>query len=114
MKPKSSPQHLLEQAAQIQRMERGKLSILREGPEGPYFNHQCRQDGKNVSRYVPRDQVQATQEAIDGYNQFTQLIEEYVDLSVAKTRAEIAARSKKKTETLAPSLSLPKTPKSNT
>jgi len=87
--------HLLQQAAQIPHLERGKLSILREGPTGPFYNHQCRENGKNVSRYVPRDQVPAVQEAIDGYAQFQKLIEQYVDEVVAKTRTEIAAHSKK-------------------
>ena len=95
MKPKPDPQSLLQQAAQITRLERGKLSILREGANGPFYNHQCRQDGKNVSRYIPRDQVPAVQEAIDGYAKFEALIEEYVDQIVDKTRGEIAARSKK-------------------
>ena len=97
MKPKPDPQSLLQQAAQITRLERGKLSILREGANGPFYNHQCRQDGKNVSRYIPRDQVPAVQEAIDGYAKFAALIEEYVDHIVDKTRGEIAARSKKTT-----------------
>ena len=35
------------------------------------------------------------QEAIAGYRQFDQLIQEYVDQMVEKTRAEIAADSKK-------------------
>jgi len=97
MNTKPNPQSLLQQAAQIPRLERGKLSILRESPSGPFYNHQCRQDGKNVSRYIPRDQVPAVQEAIDGYAKFEALIGEYVDQIVDKTRGEIAARSKKKT-----------------
>jgi hypothetical protein len=76
-------------------LERGKLSILREGPEGPFYNHQFPQDGKYVTRYVPRDQVPAVQQAIDGYKEFDQLVERYVDEMVQKTRAEIAAGSKK-------------------
>jgi hypothetical protein len=78
-------------------MERGKLSIIGQGPEGPYYNHQCRCDGKNVSRYVPREQVAAVQEAIEGYSRFNDLISQYVDQIVEETRDEIAAGSKKKT-----------------
>lgn len=110
MNTKPDPQSLLQQAAQIPRLERGKLSILREGANGPFYNHQCRQEGKNVSRYIPRDQVPAVQEAIDGYAKFEALIEEYVDQIVDQTRAEIAARSKKKISPR-PSSS-PKTPRS--
>jgi hypothetical protein len=92
---KSTLQSLLQEAAQIPHLERGKLSIIRQGPDGPYYNHQCRQDGKNVSRYIPREQVAAVQEAIDGYQKFNNLIDQYVDQIVKKTRQEIAADSKK-------------------
>ena len=111
MTTKPGPPSLLQQAAQIPRLERGKLSIMREGPSGPFYNHQCREDGKNVSRYIPRDQVPAVQEAIDGHAKFQALIEEYVDQIVDQTRQEIAAGSKKKTSRR--NSSSPKTPKSN-
>lgn len=96
MNASSDPKVLLQQAARIPRLERGKISILRQGPTGPFYNHQCRENGKNVSRYVPRDQVHSVQEAIDGYAQFQQLVQEYVDQVVAKTRAEIADSKKNK------------------
>jgi hypothetical protein len=83
--------------AQIQRMDRGSVSVLRQGPEGAYYNHQCYENGRNVSRYVPREQVADLQEAIEGYRRFEQLMEQYVQLMVEKTRAERAAGSKKKT-----------------
>lgn len=112
MKPESSPHSLLQQAAQIPRLERGTLSIIREGPGGAFYNHQYREGGRKVSRYIPRDQVAAVQEAIDGYRQFDQLIQEYVDQIVAKTRAEIADRSKKN-HPPPPNSSSPRTKKSN-
>lgn len=112
MNAKPLPQSLLQQAAQIPHLERGKLSIMREGPEGPYYNHQCRQDGKNISRYVPREQIPAVQEAIEGYQTFNGLIEQYVDQIVEKTRSDIAANSKKKRKSH-PNSSSPKMPKSN-
>jgi hypothetical protein len=96
MNSKSSPQSFLQQAAQIHHLERGKLSIIRQGPKGPYYNHQFRKDGHYVTRYVPQEQVPAVQEAIDGYRKFAQLVERHVDEVVVKTRAEIAAGSKKK------------------
>jgi hypothetical protein len=111
MNSKPNAQSLLQQAAQIPRLERGKLSILREGATGPFYNHQCREDGENVSRYIPRDQVPAVQEAIDGYAKFQALIEEYVDQIVDKTRSEITAHAKKKTSHR--NFSSPKTRKSN-
>lgn len=111
MNPKPDPKMLLEQAAQIPRLERGKLSIIREGPDGAFYNHQCRQEGKNVTRYIPRDQVPGVQEAIDGYAEFVALIDQYVDQIVEQTRAETAAHSKKKQSH--PGSSSRKTPKSS-
>jgi hypothetical protein len=96
MTTKPSAPELLQQAAQIPQLERGKLSIIRQGPEGPYYNHQYRKDGKYVTRYVSREQAPAVQSAIDGFKKFDQLIEQYVDQAVEKTRAEIAAGSSKK------------------
>ena len=95
MKTESFPPTFLQQAAQIPQMERGKLSVIREGPDGPYFNHQVRKDGKNVSRYVPRDQVPAVQAALDGYQKFQGLVDQHVDQIVDQTRREIASGSKK-------------------
>lgn len=111
MTQKTDLQTLLQKAAEITRMERGKLSIIREGPNGPFYNHQFRQDGKNVTRYVPREQAPAVQEAIEGYESFQNLVEQYVDQIVEKTRAEIAQGSKKKKPR--PSSCSPKTPRSN-
>jgi hypothetical protein len=111
MNTKITPQLLLQQIAQIQQMERGKLCILREGPEGPYYNHQSWENGKNVSRYVPRDQVAALEEAIAGYEKFQKLIEQYSQIVIEQTRAELATGFKKKTSH--PRSSWPKTKKSS-
>ena len=92
-------------------MERGKLCILREGPAGPYYNHQTWENGKNVSRYVPRDQVPAFQEAIAGYEKFEKLTGEYSQIIIQQTRAELATGLKKKPSR--PRSSWPKTRKSS-
>ena len=41
MKTPVTPESLLRDLAQIQRLERGSVSVLRQGPNGPYYNHQC-------------------------------------------------------------------------
>lgn len=88
---------LVQQIAQIKRMERGKLTLMREGPQGPYYKLQTWEKGKNLSRYVSRDQAQAVQQAIDGYHQFQDLTQQYAQAVIDQTRAELAANSKKKT-----------------
>jgi hypothetical protein len=47
-------------------MERGKLSVIKESSNGPLYKLQARENGKNITRYIPRDQVPAVQEAIAG------------------------------------------------
>jgi len=91
-----TPQSLLQQAAQIQHMERGKLCVLRQGPQGPYYNHQTWENGRNVSRYVPHDQVPALQRAIAGYERFQNLTDQYAQIMIEQTRADLAAGLKKR------------------
>ena|SRR5579872_3485309 len=88
MNAKSTPQSVLHQIAQIQRLERGTVSVIRQGPDGAYYNHQCYEEGRNVSRYVPLEQVAEVKEGIDGYRRFQELVQQYVQLTVEKTRAQ--------------------------
>ena len=111
MNPKPTSESLLHDIAQIQRLERGTLSVLRQGPQGPYYNHQCYEKGRNVSRYVHPQQVPDLQAAIDGYRQVQELMAQYVQLMVEKSRAERAAGAKKKTRRH--NFSWPKSRKSN-
>jgi len=98
MNSKPTPQSVLHDLAQIQQMERGTLNVIRQGPQGPYYNHQCYEQGRNVSRYVPAEEVAEVKEAIQGYHRFQALAQEYVQLMVEKTRVERATgHSKKKT-----------------
>src|SRR5208283_1352800 len=97
MNTKSSSQSVLHDSAQIQHMERGTLSVIRQGPQGPYYNHQCYEEGRNVSRYVPSPQLGEIREAIQGYHRFQELAQKYAQMVVEKTRAEREAGSKKKT-----------------
>lgn len=111
MNSKPTPQSLLNEIAQIQRLDRGTVSVLRQGPQGPYYNHQCYEQGRNTSRYVPPEQVPGLQAAIDGYHRVQELMAQYVQLLVEKTRAERAAGAKKKTSLR--KSSWPRTRKSN-
>lgn len=111
MSTKPTPESILQEISQIQRMDRGSVSVIRQGPDGAYYNHQCYEDGRNVSRYVSGEQVADLKEAIEGYRRFQQLTEQYVQLLVEKTRAERQAGLKKKTPHRRSSL--PKTRKSS-
>ncbi len=111
MSTKPTPQSLLHEIAQIQRLDRGTVSVLRQGPQGAYYNHQCYENGRNVTRYVPPEQVPDLKEAIGGHHRVQELMAQYVQLMVDKTRAEREAGSKKKS--LRPKSFSPRTRKSS-
>ena len=102
MDTKLTPESLLQQISQIPRLERGTLSVLRQGPQGPYYNHQCYENGRNVSRYVPTEQVPELRKAIEGYHQVQALMAQYLQLLVERTRSERADDAKKRADTTTP------------
>ena len=112
MTTQTTAESILQELAHIQRLDRGTVSVIRQGPAGPYYNHQCYEDGRNVSRYVPAEKVPELKAAIADYQRFQQLVQQYVELLVEKTRAERQAGSKKK-RTPRPTFSWRKTKKSN-
>lgn len=110
MNVKPTPQSVLALIAQISRMERGTISVLRQGPKGPYYNHQCYENGRNVSRYVPAEQVPDLKEALASYAQYRQLTDQYAELMITETRAALASSKKNLSRPRSPS---PKTRKSS-
>jgi Family of unknown function (DUF6788) len=101
---------ILQQIAQIQRMEPGKLCVIGQGPNGPYYNLQCREQGKPLSQYIPADQVAVVTQHTENFKKFEGLVSQYAHLIIDQTRAERAGGFKKKT--LPRKSSLPKTRKS--
>ena len=82
---------LLQQIARIEAMERGKLCRMRTGPTGDYYNHQTWEKGRNVVRYVPREQVADLQKALAGYQHYLKLTQAYADQVIRRTRRARAA-----------------------
>jgi hypothetical protein len=80
---------LLDKMGKIDRMERGKLCKMK-GRE--HFNHQTWQNGRNNVRYVPGEEVEDLQAAIDGYARFNELVRQYTDEIVRLTRQEHARK----------------------
>lgn len=89
---------LLAQIAQIESMEPGKLCLIRQGPNGPYYNLQCREQGKNVTRYIPRDQLELAQTHTANFQQFHALVDQYVELVATQSRALREDQTQKKTK----------------
>ena len=93
--PRRSPTEILRQITNIKRMEPGKLCFMRQGKEGPYYNHQYREGGRAFSRYVPRDQVETVRQNTEDYEKFQSLVEQYAAEIIAATRAERLGSKKK-------------------
>lgn len=110
MKPLQTTQ-ILQQIAQIRQMEPGKLCVMRQGPNGSYYNLQWREEGKAISHYVPSDQVELVAQHTANYQTFQNLVGRYAQLIIERTRAERAAGFKKKTSS--PKSSWPKNRKSS-
>ena len=97
-----STHELLQQIARIQHMEPGKLCVIREGPEGPYYNLQCRENGKTLTVYIPRDQAEQVAMHTANHQKFQELVNQYAQQIIDQTRAERLAGVKKRTLTPTP------------
>jgi hypothetical protein len=99
MDPTEIPERIV-QMAEITRMERGRLSVIRTGSDGqPYFNLQHRESGRNVTEYIPRDQVPVVQQHLAAGERFQQLVDEHLAEIVETSRQERKADLKKKRQT---------------
>ena len=98
-----TPQTLIEEILQIQRMEHGSLSIIRQGPTGPDYSLNSWEDGKNRCRYLPQDKVPEVQQAIEGYHKYQQLTQHYAQQVIEQTRAQLKIGVKKKPQPQPPS-----------
>ena len=94
--PPLTPQALLEQILQIERMEHGSLSVTGQGPNGPYYNLNSWEDGRNQCRYLPQDKAPAVRQAIEGFQKYKQLTEQYAQQVIEQTRAQLEIGVKKK------------------
>ena len=96
---------LLNQMGEIDTMHRGRLSEeYRERHEngqtvrlGPYYKYQEWVDGRNKSRRVKADEVEALREGISGMDAFKQLADDYIATTIELTeqRDHQGADSKK-------------------
>ncbi|MFH0908948.1 MAG: DUF6788 family protein [bacterium] len=87
---------LLQQIAEIHRMEPGKLCVIGQGKNGPYYNLQCRENGKPISRYVPQDQVETVEQNTGNYRTFQTLVDQYAQVVITRTREERLGTQKKR------------------
>ena len=93
MKTTKKEQKLLAQMTEIREMERGKVCRMK-GRD--HFNHQAWQVGRNVVRYVHPDDVPELQKAIDGYARFMDLVRQYADEIILRSRRKREKNAKKR------------------
>ena len=76
---------ILKKIRGIQLMERGKLCRM---AGRPHYNLQSWQKGRNVVRYVPREQLPLVRQAIQGYKKFMALAQDYASEIIKQTRKQ--------------------------
>jgi len=76
---------ILKKIRGIQHMERGKLCRM---AGRPHYNLQSWQRGKNVVRYIPREQLPFVRKAIQGYKKFMALVQDYASEIIKQTRKQ--------------------------
>lgn len=89
-------QQILLEMAEIQSMAKGKLTAeyrdsSRDGKAvklGPYYKYQCWKDGRNQSCRVPAEEAESLQVAVEGYQRFKNLADEYAELTIEMTRQQ--------------------------
>ena len=84
---------LLQRMAEIEDMERGKLCQM---PGRQYYNLQAWRNGRNEVRYIPAQEVPQTKKAIEGYQLFCELAEQYADEVVQISRRERESKKREK------------------
>ena len=95
-------QVIFQKMAQIDQMEYGSLKAeFRPGtnpshPLGPYYKHQVWQEGKNHSQRVSGPRAEQLGKAVEGRQQFEQLAQQCIDITVQPTRASRPASEAKK------------------
>ena len=96
---------LLAQLTSLTTMERGTLSEeYREQPArdgsgtirlGPYFKHQCWEQGRNRTARVPAPCVEMLREDLENAQRFDQLTAQLAELAIEESRERRAALSAK-------------------
>jgi len=102
----SQREAVLAELASLRSIERGSLSEeYRERPapngkgtvrNGPYYKHQCWENGRNRSRRVPAQEVPQLREDLDNAQRFDQLVETLASLAIDEGRQRRAARRSEK------------------
>jgi hypothetical protein len=103
LKNKQLPDRIAKMAT-ITNMERGHLSVIRTNSDGTkYYNLQRRENGRNVTEYIPHHQLPDVEKNIAAYQEFQQLVEEHVAEISQQSRQQRKAEVKKNPRNTSPS-----------
>jgi hypothetical protein len=108
---------ILEQMAALDMMEEGSLKAEYRNSTaggavhqvGPYYKHQVWREGRNVSQRISAQEAASLEQSIANRQQFKNLADQFVEVTIAHTRQAHGEHSQKKS--FLPS-SLPKSRKS--
>jgi hypothetical protein len=96
MKKQPTPDRIAQLAA-ITRMERGHLSVIRTSPDGTkYYNLQRREDGRNITEYIPLSELSTVEENIKAHENFQKIVEEHAAELSQQSRQQRKEEVKKK------------------
>lgn len=101
-------ERIISELAEITTMERGTLAEeYRERPapdgkgtirKGPYYKHQCWEDGRNRSRRVPGEEVAVLKSDLEAAARFDQLVDRLAALAIAEGRQNRASQPPRPTQ----------------
>jgi len=96
---------ILKKMKTIEQMERGKLCRM---AGRPHYNLQSWQKGRNVVRYIPREQLASVRKALREYQTFMRLVDQYTEILIRKTRQQRAKQFAKSSKSPKKYLKSPK------
>lgn len=101
-------ERILSELAQITTMERGTLAEeYRERPapdgkgtvrKGPYYKHQCWEDGRNRSRRIPGEEVASLKSDLEAAARFDQLVDRLAAIAITEGRQNRPSQSSRPTQ----------------
>lgn len=101
--PESARISALAELASLTSLEFGKLSEFRRNKPatdgagvvsgGPYFKHQCWENGRNRSTYIPSEQVEALRQDIENGKRFEQITDQLAAAAIQQSRARRAGET---------------------
>jgi hypothetical protein len=101
--PEMARQTALAELASLTSIEFGTLSEFHRGKpaadgnsavrRGPYFKHQCWENGRNRSTYIPAEQIESLRQDLENGKRFNQITSELAAAAIQQSRAKRAAVS---------------------